>query len=1135
MTFHPVSDDVILEEEKLNSLPMILDTLDSEKTEAPQVRSHKQKGLGLKALQRALSLFSDRLPVRTEESQEEKGQDYAFQRQIRLEQDVLSSALDRWRAEQEENVKRNGSEGNLSSIGSLMWQWHELLTPLIKQEVIKVKEAESNCKAGELDLERCLYGPYIQFINPEKLSAVTILTLLGAMGRYGVDRPNKITTLANKIGYAVQIESTAESLKKIPSLDQRGKRDLRKALSPRERSHKLASLVKKVQSHESVVKAVNAADHSSLSLQELNWSSTTRIKLGALLLSFLLKVAKMTIKRQNPETGETTHEKQLVFWNSHQYSAGRRIGVLRINPALTTKLTKEPVSCVLARHMPMVVEPRPWTSHKEGAFLHIPSLVVRVGAGQDQIYRYIRAAAEGGDLDHLFAGLNVLGKTPWKINRSIFDVMIKVWDSGEALVDFPPEDPKFEYPPEPDLPHDSVEHQRWASQVKAMKNERMGLHSQRCYLNFVLEVARSYLNETMYFPHNVDFRGRAYPMSPYLNHMSGDYCRGLLLFAKGKELGPTGLTWLKIHLANVAGFDKASLEERRDFATSHLADIYDSAMKPLDGNRWWLKAEDPWQCLAACIELKNALDSPDPTKFVSFLAVHQDGTCNGLQHYAALGGDAIGAKQVNLEPGNRPSDIYTAVAELVKRELVADAVQNNELARFLEDKVTRRVVKTTVMTNVYGVTFIGARNQVRKNLSDAYPDFPNTTTVNLNKASHYIAKKIFKALASMFNGARDIQIWLGECASRICESLTPEQMDWIERNAQNKIEESQFALGAVNERSLKDEHMRFKTTVIWTTPLKMPVVQPYRKTTGQYVITNLQKMSISDPSVSDSIVKRKQLQAFPPNFIHSLDATHMMLSALKSDENGLTFAAVHDSFWTHAGDVDKLNTILRDAFIRMHSEDIIGRLATEFSTRYKGCLYLASVKANSKAGKEITEYRAMRTKELLVKRQKGKIKAKSHIVIDELLLERRRSRLLTSEDPADRTEGESMITPATIVADNGDEDFTILEDFEGGIGKISDASEDELQNEASSVDDIDSMNNIESIDGLTPAHMADGDLDLTSEPVEEDTKKKAKKKPTRKVEKQLRVWLPLTFPAVPKKVSLTSTTLVVFILNDILG
>ena len=32
----------------------------------------------------------------------------------------------------------------------------------------------------------------------------------------------------------------------------------------------------------------------------------------------------------------------------------------------------------------------------------------------------------------------------------------------------------------------------------------------------------------------------------------------------------------------------------------------------------------------------------------------------------------------------------------------------------------------------------------------------------------------------------------------------------------------------------------------------------------------------------------------------------------------MTFAAVHDSYWTHARDLDRMNTILRDEFIALH-------------------------------------------------------------------------------------------------------------------------------------------------------------------------------------------------------------------------
>ena len=76
---------------------------------------------------------------------------------------------------------------------------------------------------------------------------------------------------------------------------------------------------------------------------------------------------------------------------------------------------------------------------------------------------------------------------------------------------------------------------------------------------------------------------------------------------------------------------------------------------------------------------------------------------------------------------------------------------------------------------------------------------------------------------------------------------------------------------------------------------------------------------------------QKQASAFPPNFIHSLDATHMMLTALECRQQGLTFASVHDSYWTHACSIDQMSGIIRDTFIALHSSDVLGKLAEEVS------------------------------------------------------------------------------------------------------------------------------------------------------------------------------------------------------------
>jgi DNA-directed RNA polymerase len=73
----------------------------------------------------------------------------------------------------------------------------------------------------------------------------------------------------------------------------------------------------------------------------------------------------------------------------------------------------------------------------------------------------------------------------------------------------------------------------------------------------------------------------------------------------------------------------------------------------------------------------------------------------------------------------------------------------------------------------------------------------------------------------------------------------------------------------------------------------------------------------------------KQASAFPPNFIHILDATHRMSTAIECRVQGLTFASVHDSYWTHACSIDHMSEIIRDTFIALHSSDVLQKLEAE--------------------------------------------------------------------------------------------------------------------------------------------------------------------------------------------------------------
>ena len=77
--------------------------------------------------------------------------------------------------------------------------------------------------------------------------------------------------------------------------------------------------------------------------------------------------------------------------------------------------------------------------------------------------------------------------------------------------------------------------------MKKVQEKNQNNHSLRCDIEIKFSIAERFKEDQFYFPWNVDFRGRAYPVPPNLSHMGSDICRGMLTFAQPKALGPMGL------------------------------------------------------------------------------------------------------------------------------------------------------------------------------------------------------------------------------------------------------------------------------------------------------------------------------------------------------------------------------------------------------------------------------------------------------------------------------------------------------------------------------------------------------------------------------------------------------------------
>ena len=103
----------------------------------------------------------------------------------------------------------------------------------------------------------------------------------------------------------------------------------------------------------------------------------------------------------------------------------------------------------------------------------------------------------------------------------------------------------------------------------------------------------------------------------------------------------------------------------------------------------------------------------------------------------------------------------------------------------------------------------------------------------------------------------------------------------------------------------------------------------------EVVIRNHNINQYSDKE-SDRLNPNKVKSSIAPNFIHSLDAYHMreIIRRMGSDNDKLDFWAVHDSFGTHACEIDKLKEIVTRSFQEFYKDYHINSLGKEISKEF---------------------------------------------------------------------------------------------------------------------------------------------------------------------------------------------------------
>lgn len=541
--------------------------------------------------------------------------------------------------------------------------------------------------------------------------------------------------------------------------------------------------------------------------------------------------------------------------------------------------------------LPMIVPPNPWKGPQGGGYLS--GVMPNCKLVKTKNPEYLEDLGSR-DMPKVYRALNAIQDTPWRINRKVLRVLKHYHDRNIEIGKLPRKDPYPEPAKPQDIDTNEVARKEWrtaAHDVHALNARTLG---KRVAATQKLWIAEKFADEdAIWFPHSLDWRGRLYPLPHLLTPQGDDVAKGVLQFAQGKPLGENGAYWLAVHIANVWGEDKIPMDDRVQWVLDHEESIMAIAMDPIDytldaGVLDWHEADKPFQFLAGCLEWLGFRMTGE--QYVSHLPIAMDGSCSGLQHFSAMLRDPVGGKAVNLVPSEQPQDIYQAVADVVQEVVEKDAEDGSEEAQAWDGRLNRKVCKTPTMTLPYGVTKFGMQDQVLDYLlekaDDGSPVFEGLTTKTENRPyAVYLGQRVNKAVGDVVRAAPQAMTWLQDVSKVMSKEGLP---------------------------------------LNWTTPVGFPVQQAYKKTTKQRVKTMFggTTMTLSWAKPTPKLDKRRQASGIAPNFVHSLDASHLMLTVCHALDAGIEdFAMIHDSFGCHACDTDALNVLIREAFIEQYSHD----------------------------------------------------------------------------------------------------------------------------------------------------------------------------------------------------------------------
>lgn len=400
---------------------------------------------------------------------------------------------------------------------------------------------------------------------------------------------------------------------------------------------------------------------------------------------------------------------------------------------------------------------------------------------------------------------------------------------------------------------------------------------------FKNDIFNSYKNiENVFIPYNIDFRGRVYPLIPFLNFHNSKISRVLFQFS---DYGNFNFNVFKIYCVRVYYKEKFNDIICEELFYSKIVFIMQNYLK---FNEDFLKANNLFAFLSCCIEYerynKYILEYRNDNNYKSNFIVSLDATASGSQILTLLLKDKEFLDSLNLVETIEIGNFYLFFINMFKIYLKKNNKFNlweYSLFNFLKELEIRSFFKNIIMTFNYGLTY----NGYLKKFYDAY---------NLYVAKLKDNKKIF----SLLNKNKYL-LNIEEIAS----------LFWTFSN--------DLVLLSLNKllKKIIPVFNQLNLEINWVTPLNSMVIQKYYK---ESIITfdvrykkarlNNYKNFVSKVNISfknkNKIDKSKNVRAITANYIHSIDSSIMLNVVNQFRLNKLPIACVHDCFFVRTCDVD---------------------------------------------------------------------------------------------------------------------------------------------------------------------------------------------------------------------------------------